>query len=215
MAVGPRTVQPNFSKGVLSKELWGRIDIGPYTAAVRRGDNVVVLKYGGLTKRPGTRIVYEIKDGPKRLIPFEGAYEASYALLMGQGNMRLGALGGMVLEEQLTVQGATNTNPVVITAALHGYSTGDEVFFDGVKGMTQLNGRTLPVTVIDANSFSLPVDGTTWGAFAGDEGGVTRTEPPAPPPEPPVVPPPVPPVRPPTVGGGGTGPIRPTMPEDL
>lgn len=202
MAVGPRTVQPNFSKGVLSKELWGRIDIAPYSAAVREGTNVVVLKYGGLTKRPGTRLVYEIKDGLKRLLPFEGAYEASYALLMGQGTMRLGALGGMVLEQQLTVQVATKTNPVVITAALHGYSTGDEVFFSGVKGMTELNGRTFAVTVIDANRFSVPVDGTGWGAFSGDEGGVTRTEPPAPTPDPPVVPDPVDPTPPPIVGGG-------------
>lgn len=205
MAVGPRTVQPNFSKGVLSKELWGRVDIAPYNAAVRQGTNVIVLKYGGLTKRPGSRLVCEIKDGPKRLLPFEGAYEASYALLMGQGNMRLAALGGMVLEQQLTVEGATNASPVVITATLHGYSNGDEVFFSGVEGMTELNGRTLAVTVLDDDHFSVPVDGTGWGALSGDEGGVIRSEPPEEPPAPPTVPPPVDPVTPPVVGGGGGG----------
>ncbi|MDP5279910.1 ubiquitin-activating E1 FCCH domain-containing protein [Sphingomonas sp. DG1-23] len=200
---GPRAGQFNFSKGVLSKELWGRHDIAPYSAGVREGKNVLILKYGGLTKRPGTRMVYEVKDGAKRLLPFEGAYEASYALVMGQGNMRLAALGGMVLEEALTVEGATQTNPVLITASFHGYADGDEVFFRDVEGMTELNGRVLTVTVIDEDQFSVNVDGTGFSAFAGDDGGIIRVEEPDPEPTPPVVPPPVDPPEDPPVGGGG------------
>ncbi len=205
MAVAPRVGLYNFSKGVLSKELWGRVDIAPYNAAVRQGSNVLVLKYGGLTKRPGTRLVYEIKDGPKRLIPFEGAYEASYAMLMGQANMRLAALGGMVLEQALTVQAVSTTNPAIITAAFHGFSTGDEVFFTGVQGAVGLNGRAFSVTVLSANTFSIPVDGAAIGVLTGDEGGVVRSSAPAPAPAPPPVPDPTPPAEPPVVGGGGWG----------
>ena len=201
--VGPRVGQHNFSRGVLSKELWGRTDIAPYNAAVRQGKNVLILKYGGLTKRPGTRLVYEITDGAKRLMPFEGAYEASYALLFGQGNMRLGALGGMVLEQALTVEAVSTANPAVITAAFHGLATGDEVFFSGVAGAVGLNGRILVATVINDNQFSVPVDGASLGTFTGDAGGTTRTTEPTPPPPPIDVPDPVPPAEPPPVGGGG------------
>lgn len=198
-----RAGQHNFSKGVLSKQLWGRSDIVPYHAAVREGKNVVILKYGGLTKRPGTRVVYEIKDGAtKRLIPFEGAFEASYAMLMGQASMRLAALGGMVLEEALTVQAVTLANPTKITASYHGFATGDEVFFSGVQGATWLNGRTERITVVDDHNFTVPINSIGLAARTGDTGGTINSAPPPPPPPPPAVPPPPPPPPPPNIGSG-------------
>lgn len=200
-----RAGQHNFSKGVLSKELWGRSDIVPYTAAVRQGINVLILKYGGLTKRPGSRFVYEIKDGEQRLFPFEGAYEASYAMLMGQGSMRLGALGGMVIEKKLTVQAVALTNPVSITANNHGYVTGDEVFFQDVQGAEWLNGRILIITKTGTHTFTVPIDGTTRAALTGDTGGTINGAPPPPPPPPPAIPPPPPPPPPVIVGGGNGG----------
>lgn len=203
--MGFRAGQHNFSKGVLSKQLWGRSDIVPYNAAVREGTNVVVLKYGGLTKRPGTRFVYEIKDGDKKLFPFEGAYEASYAMLLGQASMRLGALGGMVLETKLTVEAVALTNPVQITASYHGFTTGQEVYFSGVQGALWLNGRIETVTSTGTHTFTIPVDGTGLAARTGDTGGIIRVGAPAAPPAPPAVPPPSTPPPPPSVGTGGGG----------
>jgi hypothetical protein len=201
-----RLGQQNFSKGVLSKALWGRSDIAPYSAGVRQGTNVVILKYGGLQKRPGSFFVYEVKDGtPKRLIPFEGAYEASYALLLGQATQRQASGGGMVVETALTVEEVTLTNPVRIKASFHGYTTGDEVFFTGLTGPDQLNGRILSVTVLDADHFTVPVDGTGFGALTADSGGTIRTGAPPAPPAPPVVPAPAPDPVPPPIGGGGRG----------
>jgi len=163
----------NFSKGILSKELWGRVDIAPYSAGVRQATNVLILKYGGLTKRPGTHMVSEIKDGDKRLLPFEGAYGASYVLVMGDQNMRLAATGGMVTEAAQPVSGATNANPAAITVVGHGFSTGDEVFFAGSTGMPEINGRILAVTVTGANTFTVPVNSAGFGAYAGGGDGMT------------------------------------------
>lgn len=160
----------NFSKGILSKELWGRVDIAPYSAGVRQATNVLILKYGGLTKRPGTHMVYEVTDGDQRLLPFEGAYGASYVLVMGEEAMRLAATGGMVTEAAKSVSAATNASPVQITVADHGYATGDEIFFTGSTGMAEINGRILPVTVLNDDAFTVPVDGAAWGAFAGADG---------------------------------------------
>lgn len=195
----------NFSRGMISEELWGRIDVDAYNAAVKQAINVVVLKYGGLQKRLGTRIVYEIKDGPKRLLPFEYSLDFTYALLFGQGNMRPATGGGMVLETALTITAATQTDPIQITAAFHGLSDGDEVFFSGLEGMTELNGRFEFVTVIDDDNYTIDVDGAGFGAFTGDTGGITRAEAPDPLPDPPVVPDPVDPPELPPVGGGGHG----------
>lgn len=198
-----RVGQRNYSKGVLAEELYGRSDIVPYHAALREGRNIVLLKQGGFTKRPGTRFVYEVKDGTKRMLPFEGAYEASYVMLMGQASMRLPALGGMVLETKLTVEAVALTDPVEITASYHGFATGDEVYFSEVSGATWLNGRIETVTVTGTHTFTIPVNGVGREALSTDAGGIIRSAPPTPPPPPPPVPPPPPPPPPPATGGGG------------
>lgn len=200
-----RTGQHNFSKGVLSEELWGRSDIVPYNAAVKRGDNMLILKYGGLTKRPGTRYIFEVRDGPAKLLPFEGAFNASYAMLMTQATMRLAALGGMVVETALKVEAVTLGSPTIIKASFHGFSSGDDVYFTGVKGATWLNGRILRVTKIDDSHFSVPVNSTGLSPLTSDTGGIVRSAAPAPPPPPPPVPTPAPAPSPPSTGGDDSG----------
>lgn len=73
-----------------------------------------------------------------------------------------------------TITGATQANPVVITDAGHGLSTGKKVAISGVGGMTQLNGNSYTITVVDANNFRLDgVDGIAYGAYTS---GGTWTE---------------------------------------
>jgi len=65
------------------------------------------------------------------------------------------------------ITGATQTNPVQLTIAAHGYTTGRPAMITGVVGMTQLNDRLYKLTVIDANTVSLDgVDGTAFTAYA-------------------------------------------------
>jgi len=52
------------------------------------------------------------------------------------------------------ITGATNTNPISITCAGHGFSTGDLVYISGVTGNTNANGE-YAITVVDANTFTL------------------------------------------------------------
>lgn len=70
--------------------------------------------------------------------------------------------GGMVFKDSGTITGATNANPIVITCADHGLSTGTVVTITGVAGNTNANG-TFVVTRINANTFSIPVAGN--GAY--------------------------------------------------
>lgn len=201
-----RVGSPNFSKGEISEDLIGRVDVASYSAALRRARNVIVMKYGGVTKRPGTRLVAEVydKSAPVRLVPFQFSLTQTYVLEMGQGYMRPAVLGGLVIEDKLTIQAVTVGATTTIQAPYHAYSIGDQVYFQGVLGMTELNGRIARVvSVIDANRFVVDVDSRGFSAFTGDTGGTTRTGPPPAPPAPPPVPPPVDPPPPPAVGGGG------------
>jgi hypothetical protein len=63
------------------------------------------------------------------------------------------------------VTGITQANPGVVTAPAHDLDTGDEVAFFGVNGMTDVNGNGYTVTKIDADSFSIGVDTSGFGAY--------------------------------------------------
>lgn len=205
-----RAGQPNFSRGVLSEHLHGRFDVDAYAAGLKEGSNVIILKYGGLTKRPGTRLVAEVMNGaePTRIIPFQFSLTQTYALEMGQGYMSPCALGGRLLEEELEIVNITNAANAEIEAAFHDYAVDEKVYLDGIEGELGdlLNGRFWTVmSVVDDAKFTINADTTGLAAFTDAEGGITRVGPPAPPPAPPVVPPPVDPTPPPGVGGGGGG----------
>lgn len=277
-----RTGQPNFSKGELAEDLIARVDVAAYATGLRRARNVTILKYGGVTKRPGTRLVAEVyrdsfdatfvgsitsdvltvsgsitgtvatgmkisgtgvpegvtiedlgtgtggagtymlssalaspvsatamagtMDSPVRLMPFQFSLEQTYALEMGHGYMRPAALGGLVIEEKLAIGSVTRGATTTIAAAYHAYAVGDQVYFGGVEGMIELNGRIGRVlSVGDSGHFTVDIDSTGFTAFTSDTGGTTRAGPPAPPPPPPPVPPPPPPPPPPNTGGGGGG----------
>lgn len=202
-----RVGQAVFAKGEISEELVARFDVASYNTALRKANNVVILKYGGVTKRPGLRLVSEVyKDKGVRLIPFQYSLEQPYVLEMGQGYARIAALGGMVIEDKLTVQSVTRGATTAIRADYHGYSVGDQVYFSGVVGCEDLNGKIARViSVTDANNFVVDINGSSFGALTSDTGGTIRTAPPPAPPTPPVVPPPAPDPAPPEVGSGGGG----------
>lgn len=204
MGLGYNLGQVNFSKGILSPELHGRIDVSSYAAGLKRGVNVVVLKYGGFANRLGTRFVYEL-PGNGRLFPFEYSTEQPYALAFTQGQMRPFAFGGSVLEEELRITAITNASPAQVTIPYHGYANGDQFYARNVEGMEEINERVFTVTVVDANNFTIGVDSTAWGVFTGSGGGTLRVGAPPADPTPPVVPPVVDPPEPPEVFGPGYG----------
>ena len=205
-----RAPQVNFSKGEIAPDLMGRFDVSTWQAALKTARNVVVLKFGGVTFRPGTRLVAELYDSalPGRLLPFQFATDQAYAIDMGQGTARFCALGGLVIEEELAIISISQATQAVVEVAYHGVLAGDEIYFTGVAGMVEINGRVgRVVTVIDANRFSVDINSTAFGAFTSATGGITRTVAPTPPDPAPVIPPPVPPepppyILPPWVNGG-------------
>jgi hypothetical protein len=199
-----RSAQTNFSRGEIAPHLYGRFDVEAWSSAVRKARNVMVLKYGGLTKRPGTQLVAEVLDKSEgnRLLPFQFSLTQTYALEMGQAYMAPMAGGGRIVEDELLITGITNAENATITAAYHGYVVGQRVFLSGIVGALGdlLNGRIWTVSaVVDASHFEIDVDTVGLAAFAGATGGITRTTAPDPLPDDPVVPTPTPDPTPPVV----------------
>jgi hypothetical protein len=66
-----------------------------------------------------------------------------------------------------TITAVTNANPGVVTSVAHGFNTGDVIIHKVAGGMTNLNMLPCTITVSDADTYSLGVDTTSFGAFAG------------------------------------------------
>lgn len=205
-----RISQANFSKGELAPQLYSRSDVDAWQSALRQARNVVVMKYGGITKRPGTRLVGEVLDTsqPTRLIPFQFSMTQTYALELGQGYMAPCALGGRLLEDEQPITAITNAANAQLTIPFHGFAAGDRVFITGVNGGmgAVLNNRTWTVvSLVDNNTITIDADTSTSPAFSGCSGGTAHTSPPIIVP-PPTVSPPVPvPAAPTVTYGGGIG----------
>ena len=91
-------LQPTFAAGELSPSASARTDIARYYTGLKLCRNFMVMPYGGVRNRPGTKFVCEVKDSTKRcrLIPFQFNDVQTYILAFGDLNMRVIKDGGEV-----------------------------------------------------------------------------------------------------------------------
>ena len=102
------TEKANFTAGELSPRLYGRTDLGRYDNGAQIIENFFVQPHGGVTRRPGTRFVREVKASANeaRLIPFQFNVEQAYVLEFGNNYFRIYKDGGVVI---------SGGNPVEVT----------------------------------------------------------------------------------------------------
>ena len=136
-------IKTNWTAGELAKDLFGRVDITKYANGAETLENFIVQPHGGITRRPGTRFVKEVKtsSAKTRLVPFEFSTTQAYCIEFGNLYVRFYKDNGAILEANKTISGATQANPCVVTATSHGFSNGDEIYIASVVGMTELNGK--------------------------------------------------------------------------
>lgn len=152
-------VQYAFTGGELSPTLWGRTDLEKYDLGCSKAYNMFVDYRGGLSSRTGLEYAVEVTnpEDTTRIFSFDFGVDIAntYILVFGDTYLRFIQDGGYVLEDAVSITGATAADPGVITAASHGYTTGDLVFIDAVEGMTELNNRLFVITVLSTDTFSL------------------------------------------------------------
>ena len=148
--------------------------------------NMFASYRGGVYSRPGTLFCGQCLQGnqgtadlvpPPRNIAFQFSVTQGITIEAGEKYFRFLTQGGYILETPLVITGISQSNPGVVTTALaHGYSTGNEVFITGVKGMVQVSQRSYLIAVTGANTFQLinPLTGAgvnTAGYFPYVSGG--------------------------------------------
>lgn len=89
----------SFAGGVITPEMYGRIDLDKFQTGLAEAENFIVLPHGPVQNRPGTVFVKEVKDSEKAvvLIPFFFNSEQSYVLEMGDGYFRVHTEGQTLL----------------------------------------------------------------------------------------------------------------------
>jgi hypothetical protein len=148
----------SFTAGEISPRLEGQITLEKYRQGLSELTNMVVMPHGGVTRRPGTEFLGEVKNSAAkaRLIPFQFKTSDTYILEFGPETMRVYRNGLQVLTGSAkTITGVTQANPGVITSNSHGFSDGEEIYITGVGGMTQLNDRNYIVDNATTNTFTL------------------------------------------------------------
>jgi len=170
-----------FTAGEISPRLEGRVTIEKYREGLSTLTNMIVQPHGGVTRRPGTEYLGEVKDSSSvtRLIPFEFKTSDTYALEFGNQYMRVFRNGLQVLEDsEKNVAAISLADPGVFTSGSHGLSDGDEVYLYNDSGdMTELAARNYLVANVTSNTFTLQdlfgndIDTTGFTAYGGS--GIT------------------------------------------
>ena len=151
--------QRSFASGELSPQLYARVDTVKYATGLRTLRNFIVNRHGGVSSRPGTTFVAEVKDSTKkvRLIKFQFNAEQTYILEFGNQYMRVHRYGTQLSDITLTITNVTKNNPGVMTYTGTDPQNGDEIYVKDIEGMTELNGRSFKIANVNssANTFEL------------------------------------------------------------
>lgn len=98
MSITSKVERVTFAGGELGLQLIARADLAKYQIAVEKMENYVVMKGGGATRAPGTRMVLELRKQSEKgkLVPFRRTSTDYYALVINDGKSRLVRQGGFV-----------------------------------------------------------------------------------------------------------------------
>lgn len=125
------------------------------------GDDIIIWDIStGMTQINGIHSVYDTTSSTFRLRNIDGSGFTDYTQ------------GGLTIRIA-KITGATQANPIVVSAPHHRFDNEDRVYFSGIEGMVELNLNEYTIANKTSDSFELKgVDGTGYGAFYGTEGRV-------------------------------------------
>ena len=122
-------IQPVFARGELSPRLFSRADVDHYRMGLAECVNWLIMKQGGLRRRPGTEwISYGKYPGDRvRLVRFVFSTLQAYVLEFGNQYIRFYANGGIINKAAIT--GIVFALDGTITWASHGLLLNEPVVF--------------------------------------------------------------------------------------
>jgi len=103
--MGQFQLKPSFAGGELTPALYGRTDLQKYDVGAAKLENAIVLRYGGVSRRPGFKHIEQTKSNNKaRLIPFSYNAEQNYVLEFTDKKVRIYQNGEIVKIDNTIVE---------------------------------------------------------------------------------------------------------------
>jgi hypothetical protein len=173
----------NFNGGEVGSLMSGRTDFDKYASSTFRMRRFIPTAQGPAKRCPGTKYVLQARYPDKRvwLQRFEFAFDQAYVIEFGDYYCRLYTDRGVVLEDPLDISNISQASPGVLTYVGADPSNGDWMYISEVAGMSQVNGRYVKVTNVNAGAKTFElydidggvVDTTGYTAYGGN-GDVAR-----------------------------------------
>ncbi len=144
----------NFNGGEVGSLMSGRTDFDKYASSTFRMRRFIPTAQGPAKRCPGTKYVLQTLYSDKRvwLQRFEFAFDQAYVIEFGDYYCRLFTDRGVVLEDPLDISNITQASPGVLTYVGADPSNGDWMYISQVAGMSQVNGRYVKVTNVNAGA---------------------------------------------------------------
>lgn len=92
--------------------------------------------------------------------------DKGYIRKYGGGVLKVRATQDSGTVKVATITGLTQANPGSVTAASHGFVSGDVVLISGISGMTEVNDTLFTVTVVNGSTFTIGVNTTGYSAYS-------------------------------------------------
>ena len=93
-------LKPSFAAGELSPAMYGRTDIAKYDIGAAKLENFVVLRYGGVQNRAGTKYLATTAGNKKAvLLPFRYNVEQNFIIEITAGKIRFYTQGALVTKD--------------------------------------------------------------------------------------------------------------------
>ena len=102
-------LKPSFAAGELSPALYGRTDLAKYDIGAACLENFIVLRYGGIRRRPGLKYLANTYENKKaRLIPFNYSVGDNYVIEITAGKFKFYRDGRLLMNGSSAVEVANN-----------------------------------------------------------------------------------------------------------
>lgn len=154
----------SFNGGIISPDMWGRIDDLKHNTGLSVCNNFIVLPQGPITARPGFRFVREVKDSSKftRLIPFRFSATQTMMLEFGETYIRFHSFASTLL---------TPTSGVSAYDSGSTYEQGDLVT---ESGTTYYAVSAVPTSSAPASNLydAEPIVSATWSLTSSDNASI-------------------------------------------
>jgi hypothetical protein len=166
----------NFTAGVFSPRLNGRVDVAKYYNAARKIENMVVYPHGGASRRLGTVFVAETKTSANisRLIPFQFNIEQAYIIEMGHEYLRFYKDNGQITTGLAAYEISTPYTTALIDSVRYAQNS-DTMRIVNKSVAPQILTRTAHTawTLATSTFIATPAD---WGGASGYPGDVVLYE---------------------------------------